>query len=482
VSLLGLLSLITLYFFFFYICFSFYPPAWPDEVLFFSPSQNFSLYKTLNTSVLSGLIEGMDRETLWMPPLFFLYSSLWIQLLGLNLFAIRMGSLFASILALFPILGIAKKMGMGEKSKLFLTALVLTDILFYKISSTARMESLCLLFSLTGLYFLFLEENTFWGYTLSGLFLGLGVICHPFGIVFTFPALSILYFRSSLKFSHLLWIGIGGLLPLVGWGLYILPNLDLFLIQFVAQLGRKKDLLISVFTLTTKIKIILSGFKYPIFKILNLFFLMLLLLSLLKFNKLKSEFKINIYIHSVSLFTIMGFLFLSSESWYVYYIIPFLSFLASLIFEYGNKTQRNLVTLLLVYNIFIIGTFININFFENDTKSLQETYFKEIYNLSRNSKKIYLQAIPDPFFYLSDKKENFDLREFIPGELPLSVDYPKKEMSIQDVYIFYNEDLMHPFLREFLRTNIDKFERFEINIPTPREYEFKFFAVVYRKK
>ncbi len=371
---------------------------------------------------------------------------------------------------------------MNEKSRFFLTALILTDILFYKISSTARMESLCLLFSLTGLYFLFLGGNSIWKFFFSGLFLGGGVISHPFGIVFSIPALAVLYFRSSLHFSNLLWIGLGGLLPLAGWSLYIIPNLNLFLIQFGAQLGRKKDLLISVFTVTTKIKIILSGFKYPVIKLLTIFLLFFLLLSLFRFNKLKPEFKKNFYIHSISFFAVIGFLFLSSESWYVYYIIPFLYFIASLIFEYGNKIQRGLVLLLLVYNIFIIGIFINSNFFKNDTKSLQEAYFSEIYNLTKNSRKIYLQSIPDPFFYLSEKKQNFDLREFIPGELPLSVNFSKKEMSAQDVYIFYNEDLMHPYLKEFLKIHIDKFEKFEINIPTPRDFEFKFFAVVYRKK
>ncbi|EMG02103.1 hypothetical protein LEP1GSC123_2699 [Leptospira borgpetersenii str. 200701203] len=48
-----------------------FPPVWPDEVLFFSPSQDFVEFGTLRTRVLEGLIPGMEETTLWMPPLYF---------------------------------------------------------------------------------------------------------------------------------------------------------------------------------------------------------------------------------------------------------------------------------------------------------------------------------------------------------------------------------------------------------------------------
>lgn len=48
-----------------------FPPVWPDEVLFFSPSQDFAEFGTFRTQVLEGLIPGMEKTTLWMPPLYF---------------------------------------------------------------------------------------------------------------------------------------------------------------------------------------------------------------------------------------------------------------------------------------------------------------------------------------------------------------------------------------------------------------------------
>ncbi len=481
-SLIGLFFLVTLYILLFLVSYSFYPPVWPDEILFFSPTNDFANHRTLTTPVLRGMIEGMDIKTLWMPPLYFFYSSIFIQILGSTLYAVRFGSFFASILCIFPIIGIAKKMRISEKSQYFLIAILFTDILFFKISSTARMESLCLLFSMTSLYILYTDWADFQKYFFSGLFLGLGTISHPFGFVFSFLAVVVILFRSSFAFKNLFLMALGGIVPLLGWGFYIVPNFNIFIIQFGAQLGRKKDLLVSVFTLVTKIKIILSGFKYPTAKLTSLLLLFGLILNLLKYRNLDLENKKNIFVHSLCLFILIGFIFLSSESWYVYYIVPFLSILLCLVFEYGNQTDKRLAFLFLIYNLIIIGIFINTNFILNSTKDLQETYFNEIYQYTKNSKKVYLQAIPDPYFYLSEKNNNIDIREFIPGELPLSEEFPVEEISSQDVFIFYNEDLIHPFLKKFLQNNSNLFDRFEVNVPTPKGYEYKLFAIIYRKK
>jgi 4-amino-4-deoxy-L-arabinose transferase-like glycosyltransferase len=428
------------------------------------------------------MIEGMDIKTLWMPPLYFFYSSIFIQIFGSTLFAVRFGSIFASILCIFPIFGIAKKMGISEKSQLFLVAILLTDILFFKISSTARMESLCLFFSSISLYILYTDWKDLQKYIFSGFFLGLGTISHPFGFVFSLLAVVVIFFRSSLRMKNLFLMAFGGIIPLLGWGLYIAPNFDLFILQFGAQLGRKKDLLVSVFTLVTKIKIILSGFKYPTTKLIGLVLLFVLILSLLKNRNLNLENKKNIIVHSLCFFILIAFIFLSSESWYVYYIVPFVSILVCLVFEYGNQIQKRIAFFFLIYNLIIIGVFINANFILNSTKDLQEIYFNEIYQYTKNSKKVYLQAIPDPYFFLSEKNTNFEIREFIPGELPLSEEFPIEEMSSQDVFIFYNEELIHPFLKNFLQKNSNLFDRYEVNVPTPKGYEYKLFAIIYRKK
>ena len=477
----GVFLLLLLNCLLFYKTNTFFPSIWPDEVLFFSPAQSLVNGEGLATKVLSGLIEGMDHSTLWMPPSFFIYSSVFLKLFGSKLASARLGSFLAGLLSIFPLMGIGQKFGLKRGSLFFLSSLLFTDILYFKISSTARMESLCLFFSLLGLYLLITEISIWKKNVLSGFFLGLGFITHPFAVVFVPIALIFSYYKDSFKIKYLLQMGIGGLLPILGWAVYIVPNLHLFILQFGAQLGRKKDLLFSVFTIITKIKIILSGFKYPTYKLIILIFSTLGIVYL--FNK-KISNKINkvILVNVLSTIVLLFFLFLSSESWYVFYLIPFICILNTIIFEYGNIYLKLIPSLTIIYNIIILFIFLINNFYYNDTLSLQEKYFIEIYNKCHDKKKVYLQAIPDPYFYLIQKNNALEIREFIPGELPLPEDFSKEELISQDVYIFYNEDLMHPSLKKFFNDNLDLFEKSEINIHSESKIDLTFFAVVYRKK
>ena len=472
------LTYITLFSF----SYKFYPPVWPDEVLFFSPANQLATYNSFSTPVLEGLIEGMDRATLWMPPLFMLYLAFFFKIFYSDLLIARSASFIASILVCLPLLGIANRLGLQKKYHPLLISLLLTDILFYKISATARMESLCLLISLTGLYVLLTDLKTEIKYLLAGSLSGLSFLSHPFGIVFIPINLFFLYIKNNLNLKSLFLMSAGGILPILAWGSYVIQSFDLFLLQFGAQLGRKKDLLFSVFTLITKVKIILSGFRFPSVKLTLLIFLFFLLIKVLKDKLIKESTKNNLILLFISLCNIILFLFLSSESWYVYYIIPFIYLIIIFIMTTNEIYGKLLFVISLLYNVIVIFFFIINNFILYNTFQLQEKYFSTIADYCNGKKKIYLQAIPDPFFYLQSKNQNYILKEFIPGELPLPYDYPQKEMSEQEVFIFYNEDLAHPFLKEFLIKEQNKFERFEINIPNSRGSEYKLFAVIYRKK
>ena len=477
----GVFSLLLLNILLFYKTNSFFPPIWPDEVLFFSPAQSLISGEGLATKVLSGLIEGMDYYTLWMPPSFFLYSGFFLKLLGPTILSARIGSFLAGLLCIFPLMGIGKKFGFKPSSLFFLASLLFTDILYFKISSTARMESLCLFFCLFGLYLILTEVSAWKKYLFSGFFLGLGFITHPFAVVFLPIALIFSYYKDSFRIIHLLLLGIGGLLPLLGWATYIVPNINLFILQFGAQLGRKKDLLFSVFTIITKIKIILSGFKYPTYKLLILILSTLGVIYLLN-KKLSNRINKVILVNVLSTGVLLMFLFLSSESWYVFYLIPFICILNTIVFEYGNIYLKFIPLLTIIYNIIILFIFLINNFYINDTAYLQEKYFIEIYNKCHDKKKVYLQAIPDPYFYLIQKNNNLEIREFIPGELPLPENFSKDELISQDVYVFYNEDLIHPTLKKYLNNNHSLFEKSEINIHSKSKSDLTFFAIVYRKK
>ena len=122
---------------------------------------------------------------------------------------------------------------------------------------------------------------------------------------------------------------------------------------------------------------------------------------------------------------------------------------------------------------------------------------------------IYLQAIPDPYFYLRKKFPNKTLHEFIPGELSgmnaknpdgsdkksllqnlgiakksykIDSAFYKETIHKQEVFLFYNENLMNDYIRTYLAENPDKFERKLIQIETPKGSDLKLEAVIFVKK
>lgn len=472
--------LLFLYLLFFLTHYEIYPVFWPDEVLFYSPTLSLVKDKTLATPVLSGLIEGMERVTLWMPPTYFLYAGFFQKLFGTSIFISRLASLSASILSVFPLLGIFHSLEFNRKNSSLLIALIFTDLLFYKISATARMESLGLFFSLSALYLLISKTHPIW-YAVVGILQGLAVLSHPFTIGFIF--IHFLYYILYRKFSlsEILLGLLGFISPIFLWFFfYITPNLGIFLLQFGAQLGRKKDLLFSVFTIITKIKIILSGFKFSLFKGLVMIAIFIGFFFVWK-ERIDIQKKKRLIFIFGSLSILFALIFISSESWYVYYIVPFLSFVLVDFFESKFNFFKALAPAWLISNLLGIVVTVTAIWMPTPVKKIQDDFFHQLYVLTEGKNKVYLQSIPDPYFYFIEKNPDLILKEFIPGELPLPADFSKKEMESQDVYIFYNEELIHPTIKNHLDSNRNDYEKFEIHLESPKFFEYKFNAYVYRK-
>ncbi|MCB1144894.1 MAG: UDP phosphate-alpha-4-amino-4-deoxy-L- arabinose arabinosyl transferase [Leptospiraceae bacterium] len=474
-----------LYFSLFILSSPFYPLIWPDEVLFYSPASSFASSGVLATTVLDGLIEGMEHHTLWMPPVYMLFNSLILSLSNqesINL--LRFASLFLGGFNALIIMFIGKKMNFSKNSIWFLGSLVLGDFLFWKISSTARMESICLMFALLSILFSFMKFR--YSILITGMFAGLSFLSHPFGIVHS-PIIAFnLWTQKRFDFKTLLFLGLGFLLPSSLWLAYILPEWNLFLLQFGAQLGRKKDLLFSVFTLVTKIKIIFSGFRFPYFKLLSFLFLLGMAIWEIKSIRKQTErldsIKFNTFIFPLSyLLIVLLFLFLSSESWYVYYLVPPISFLIVYFYEKNSRIGKGFLFLILIYHLLGSVSFYYQNFIQYDLKKNTELFYQKISTAIRGKNRIYLQSLPDPYFYLKENYPEKRILEFIPGELPLPVEYAEETFLSQDAYIFYNQDLIHPYLKKYLLENENLFEKTIIDLPVPKGADYKLFALIYSK-
>ena len=520
------------------------PTTWPDEVLFFNPAWELMANGTMRTSVLTGLIPGMDTHTLWMPPLYIIFLSGIMHIFPSELLTARLLSSFISLGSIYLVYKICLEFQFSPKRIISVLLLLATDFLFLKFSHTARMESLCLFFALGAFYFL-IRGNFCHGDTetqrggarrdamnrvstknifFSGICLSLSFLSHPFGIVHSIPVLFLLYQRNSLNIKNLALYGVAGLLPIAAWGIYVIPNWELFIVQFGAQLSRKNELL-GKFTWLDKVKIIFSVYKFPVVK-LALFALTIGILFLSApfwnrspfakglgdfwdkegFTRWQRSFE---SFFLVWLFTILGFLIVSSESWYVFHlVVPFTLVLSSVI-EKENLVTRLLLAISILYNIIVVIWVPYSHYFVYKSPERTQEFFELIEKEIERKNNIYLQVFPDPYFYLKKKFPDKTLFEFIPGELSaiqktnpdgtekisllkrlgiskenykIDANFYKETIRKQEVFLFYNETLMNDYIREYLKDNTNKFERKIIQVETRKGSDLKLEVVLYRKK
>lgn len=421
----------------------------------------------------------MDNYTFWMPPLFFLIQSLFFTILPSSIEIARSINSFIGLLDIILVISIARNFGFSLKQLLLSTILLCTDFLFIKVTHTLRMEGTCLFFALLSIYFLsigFLDRKikkreAF----LAGLFLSLSFLSHPFAVVYGLPILYLYWYRSS-SWKHIGSSLIAGVLPILAWAFYIHPEWELFRLQFGAQLSRKNTLL-SEFPIFTKVTIILSAFDSPRWKALSI------LASLLLFIPIKRK----IVVSSLSKFflfwtlSVLIFLFLSSESWYVFHIITPFSLLIVSFSEIGYL--RYLPNFTIIFNLFILSKVLLFSFILYNTPASIEAYFKKIADSIRGAKSAYIHTIPDPYFYLEKKYPDLRMREFLPGQLPV-IDKESFEKTIksQDAFIFYEEALVNPLILSYLQNNSELFQKKEIKLETNKKQGLNLKAIIYLKK
>ncbi|WCL49581.1 ArnT family glycosyltransferase [Leptospira sp. GIMC2001] len=469
-----------------FLLFSYYlgiavPFIWPDEVLFFNPAQDWYLNKTMRTSVLSGLIPGMDTHTLWNSPLYMLLLGSSFHIWEDNLFNSRMFSSLIGFLSVFVTYIFMQKqlsnttsnfdkkyISFSKNIPILVAIVILTDILFIKVSHTSRMETLCILMGIIALYLCYNNK-----YFISGLFLGLSFVSHPFGAFYGIPVAYLIFrmnFQSKISILKILiLVAVGGIIPLICWSFYLVPNWDDFLIQYGAQLSRKKDLF-QTFTQLDKVKIFFSGYYFPIPKLIS--FIAIICYAI--YIERKGRNRELIQFHFVWLISmVIGFYF-STESWYVVHAAFPLACLFAL-----SVSEK-------VYPLLIIGGQILLLIWFTWSFSIKENAFasndifmKKVEEIASDSDNIYLQLIPDPYFHLKEKYPEKKLFEFIPGELPIAGDFMKPTINKMDLFLFYDDSLANSTIRSIIQDST-QFEKTYIEIPyssyVPAKGPWKIFA------
>ncbi len=455
------------------------PVIWPDEVLFFSPAYSLATRNIMATQVLDGLIPGMESKTLWMPPNFVLILGSLLKVFPDSLLVGRYFNIFCFFCSALIFIKILDFYDFNLKQKLCGFALIVWEPLLFRFGGAGRMEGLTALFFLFSLYLAISKRENKLSIFFTGLFVSMSFLSHPIGGSLGLVSFLFLILNEPKKIKTTLLFGMGAILPIIFWIVYIHPDWNLFLIQFGSQLTRKRTLFES-FTWIDKVKVFAYGFTFSKLK-LSLFILQLGFMSYLSISDYKKLRKLSSshVFYWIWISVVFFSLYTSSEGWYVVHSLFPLTF--GFVYLYkklpiGKYLMLGAISLTyfgLIYNHYI-------HWQKYDTVTIQNEQFSKLSNLLKNSKYIYIQSIPDPYFYLRKKLPNSRLYEFIPGELEIPTLAYQNTIQSMDAFIFYDENLMNQTIKSHLSSG-KNWKRFHWEIPVGREHWMNFKTTVFIK-
>lgn len=454
-----------------------FPVIWPDEVLFYSPAVSFSQSGELKTEVLKGLIPGMESKTLWMPPLYLLFSGLTFTIFPDSILTPRLTNVCLVYFTAFGFYHFLKRISISEVSAQIAFVSILWEPLVFRFGTVARMEALTAFCFILSLLFATNSNRNKWNPFLAGVFLSFSALSHPFGAFFGLVSLFLVYQNFGIR--GIVYFILAGILPILGWILYIHPNWEWFQIQFGAQLTRKQNLL-KTFTFFDKIKIFSFGFGFSKLRLV----LILMELSILawltyQFYERKKTLSSKWILFWLWIGSVFFALYSSSEAWYVFHIMFPLSFGMALLAE-----EKSIVKQVPIFGIILslaaMFYITHLHWYKTDAGEILKAHFQNIEVSLANSKAVYLQSLPDPYFDLKSKRPDLDILEFIPGELEIPSETFLKTIHSRDSFVFYDESLINEAIKDYLKKG--NWIRVEWEIPVPSNHWLHYKTIVYTRK
>ncbi|MCE9598812.1 MAG: glycosyltransferase family 39 protein [Spirochaetia bacterium] len=477
------------------INYSILPFTWPDEALFSSPALELAEGRVFSTRVLSGLIHGMDRATLWNGPLYMVLLSGVYAFTGESQLAGRTFSLLlgAGTLCIFFLL--TRRLTAPFAAAVATFALAL-DPVFQRAANTIRMDILTLLLLLTSVYLLVRasadtpsikepfpdsrNRSRWLGVFLAGIAAGLAGTSHPFAVI-AVPILFVLLFPN---WKELILAAIGTIIGFAPWGLYILGNLDLFKEQFIPQLVRKESFLRMLTGGETGgvLKVYFSqyGFSHgswPAMVIGGLLYSFVVLLVLAFLHKRfwsKSEFRAPSTRILICFLIISGFALLSSEGWYVVYGDVFLILVVAILwhtqltFDFHRfiDTPLNLLTKfslpITICAMFFLSGYYTIRHRLLKTTETAQTFLESTIKATAQCESVYVRIRPDPYFLFRRERPEMRVLEFIPGKLKIKPERMHDliaTLDSVDCFLIDRNKSWEPLLTSYL---YDRSSRFQV--------------------
>lgn len=466
----------------------YWPPVWPDEVLFSSPAADLANNGTFTTPVLYGLIPGMEEGTLWNSPLFMVLTAGVYYFFGESLEAGRALSFVIGLFALFTFSRLLRRFTGSERVIAVASMFLAFDPVFLRASNVIRMDMLTLLFILIAFYHMIREREIIDNQPgddayfrvhafIAGLATGLAGISHPFSVILV-PIWIIMIFPAIRSLMNGLTGGMIGFFP---WAVYIINHLEIFRVQFLSQLFRKKSMATLWGGDTGGVFVVFSS-QYGGGKIAMVFallafaaFSLWMVRMILAGRKSRSRsFAIRLFLTFVIL---MSFIMLSSEGWYALYASPFALILSVAFYSWAesemfishNISKAGLA--IIGIPLFVLSfMFYFKNTYKKDSAAAVANFLNKSVTLIQDCESVYIRTRPDPYFHVRRYLPETVTYEFVPGKLRFSneFDRAKKYREIECFYLDENHS-WEPELHAFLMNQKDDFDRFSLTAEGPAE-------------
>ena len=220
---------------------------WCDEAWFNSPALNLETRGYMGTPNLDPAsnigktavrLDGVDRYTYWMTPLYMVVQAAWFKVVGFGLLRARATALLWGFVALAAWWEIARRLTTPLVASL--TILLLgVEYHFVVRATSGRMDVMCAAFGTAGLAAFFaLREHSFArAILLANIAIAAAVITHPiavaYGIALAVAAASL--DRKRLSWRQLPLCAIPYFVAFGAWSIYIAKAPHLFKLQFLGN-------------------------------------------------------------------------------------------------------------------------------------------------------------------------------------------------------------------------------------------------------
>ena len=220
---------------------------WCDEAWFNGAALNLATKGYMGTPYLDPAsnigkdavrLDGVDRYTYWMTPLYMVVQAAWFKVVGFGLVRARVTSLLWGLLALGAWWTLARRVA-DQLAASVSVLLIAVEYHFITRATSGRMDIMCAALGVSGLaaYFALRERHLDLAMFLANASLAAAIVTHPIAVIYGLGLVvaAVSLDRGRLRWGRLIWCVVPYLVAMAGWSVYIAKAPQLFKLQFLGN-------------------------------------------------------------------------------------------------------------------------------------------------------------------------------------------------------------------------------------------------------